>query len=201
MACAGGCHARGVRRDRGRRLHPADRLSRPHGPLRRHDARQERADLGLRLEALNHATRDLPPERMRLHLCWGNYEGPHHLDVPLGEIVARRLDRATRRPLLRGRQPAPRPRVGAVRVGQAARRQGADPGRAGFDDQLHRASRPGRTAPDAVRASGRPRASHRRHRLWLRDVRRLTDGPPRHRLRQARGDGRGRAPRQPRDSW
>ena len=45
------------------------------------------ADLGLRVEALNHAVANIPPERMRLHLCWGNYEGPHHLDVPLAEII------------------------------------------------------------------------------------------------------------------
>jgi 5-methyltetrahydropteroyltriglutamate--homocysteine methyltransferase len=39
------------------------------------------------VEALNHALRDIPPERMRLHLCWGNYEGPHHRDIPLREII------------------------------------------------------------------------------------------------------------------
>jgi 5-methyltetrahydropteroyltriglutamate--homocysteine methyltransferase len=41
----------------------------------------------LHVEALNHALADIPPERMRLHLCWGNYEGPHHLDVPLHDII------------------------------------------------------------------------------------------------------------------
>src|SRR6185437_1868840 len=41
----------------------------------------------LHVEALNHALRDIPPERVRLHLCWGNYEGPHHHDVPLREII------------------------------------------------------------------------------------------------------------------
>ena len=40
-----------------------------------------------RLEALDHATRDIPPDRMRLHLCWGNYEGPHQGDVPLADII------------------------------------------------------------------------------------------------------------------
>jgi 5-methyltetrahydropteroyltriglutamate--homocysteine methyltransferase len=39
------------------------------------------------VEALNHALRDIPPDRMRMHLCWGNYEGPHHRDIPLREIV------------------------------------------------------------------------------------------------------------------
>jgi 5-methyltetrahydropteroyltriglutamate--homocysteine methyltransferase len=39
------------------------------------------------VEALNHALRDIPPDRVRLHLCWGNYEGPHHRDIPLREIL------------------------------------------------------------------------------------------------------------------
>jgi len=41
----------------------------------------------LHVEALNRAVANLPPERMRLHLCWGNYEGPHHYDVPLADIL------------------------------------------------------------------------------------------------------------------
>jgi 5-methyltetrahydropteroyltriglutamate--homocysteine methyltransferase len=44
-------------------------------------------DLAQRVEALNHAVADIPPERMRLHLCWGNYEGPHHTDVPLKDVI------------------------------------------------------------------------------------------------------------------
>jgi len=38
------------------------------------------------VEALNHALRNVPAERVRLHVCWGNYEGPHHHDAPM-EIV------------------------------------------------------------------------------------------------------------------
>ena len=41
----------------------------------------------LHVEALNHATANIPSERMRMHLCWGNYEGPHHCDVPLAGII------------------------------------------------------------------------------------------------------------------
>ncbi|MDQ2787134.1 MAG: cobalamin-independent methionine synthase II family protein [Chloroflexota bacterium] len=41
----------------------------------------------LHVAALNHALADIPPERVRMHLCWGNYEGPHHHDVPLREII------------------------------------------------------------------------------------------------------------------
>jgi 5-methyltetrahydropteroyltriglutamate--homocysteine methyltransferase len=39
------------------------------------------------IEAMNEATRGLPPEKVRLHLCWGNYAGPHHHDVELKEII------------------------------------------------------------------------------------------------------------------
>jgi 5-methyltetrahydropteroyltriglutamate--homocysteine methyltransferase len=41
----------------------------------------------LHVEALNSAVAGIPPEWMRLHLCWGNYEGPHHRDVPLRDII------------------------------------------------------------------------------------------------------------------
>jgi 5-methyltetrahydropteroyltriglutamate--homocysteine methyltransferase len=41
----------------------------------------------LHLAALDHAVANIPPEQLRLHLCWGNYEGPHHYDVPLADIV------------------------------------------------------------------------------------------------------------------
>ena len=37
--------------------------------------------------ALNHAVRDLPPERMRMHVCWGSTVAPHHTDVELKDIV------------------------------------------------------------------------------------------------------------------
>jgi 5-methyltetrahydropteroyltriglutamate--homocysteine methyltransferase len=46
-----------------------------------------RAIARLHVEALNRAVAGLPPERMRLHLCWGNYEGPHHHDVALADII------------------------------------------------------------------------------------------------------------------
>ncbi|HWO72186.1 MAG TPA: cobalamin-independent methionine synthase II family protein [Dehalococcoidia bacterium] len=46
-----------------------------------------RSIVQMHVEAINEATKDLPPDRMRLHLCWGNYEGPHHLDVPLKDIL------------------------------------------------------------------------------------------------------------------
>lgn len=39
------------------------------------------------IEVLNHALRNVPAERARMHVCWGNYEGPHHHDVPLEQLL------------------------------------------------------------------------------------------------------------------
>jgi 5-methyltetrahydropteroyltriglutamate--homocysteine methyltransferase len=39
------------------------------------------------IEVLNHALRNVPAERVRMHVCWGNYEGPHHHDVPLARLL------------------------------------------------------------------------------------------------------------------
>jgi 5-methyltetrahydropteroyltriglutamate--homocysteine methyltransferase len=39
------------------------------------------------VEAINQALRDVPADRVRLHLCWGNYEGPHHLDIGVEKII------------------------------------------------------------------------------------------------------------------
>ncbi len=46
----------------------------------------------IHVAAINRAVADIPPDRIRLHLCWGNYEGPHHHDVPLGDIIVPILD-------------------------------------------------------------------------------------------------------------
>jgi 5-methyltetrahydropteroyltriglutamate--homocysteine methyltransferase len=45
------------------------------------------ASVARHIEAINGALRNVPADRVRLHVCWGNYEGPHHLDIPLEKIV------------------------------------------------------------------------------------------------------------------
>jgi 5-methyltetrahydropteroyltriglutamate--homocysteine methyltransferase len=45
------------------------------------------ASAEVHVAAINHALREVPGDRVRLHLCWGNYEGPHHLDIALERIV------------------------------------------------------------------------------------------------------------------
>ncbi len=51
------------------------------------DLKEFRKRITLHIEALNHAVKNVPAEKLRMHLCWGNYEGPHHRDVPLADIV------------------------------------------------------------------------------------------------------------------
>lgn len=45
-------------------------------------------EAGKQLEVLNQALKNIPAEKVRLHICWGNYEGPHHLDIPLKKIAS-----------------------------------------------------------------------------------------------------------------
>jgi len=46
-----------------------------------------RDQIRMHVRALNHALRDIPPEQMRMHLCWGNGEWPHITDIPLASII------------------------------------------------------------------------------------------------------------------
>ena len=43
--------------------------------------------ISLNVEALNASIKDLPADRMRIHVCWGSTLGPHHGDIPLKDIV------------------------------------------------------------------------------------------------------------------
>ncbi len=46
-----------------------------------------RKKVAMNIEALNHGVRNIPEDQLRMHLCWGNYPGPHHCDVALSEII------------------------------------------------------------------------------------------------------------------
>ena len=137
-----------------RRLRAAGRLpGSRHGaahPVRRPGIEEFRKTARLHVEALNHALARIPPEQVRMHLCWGNYEGPHHHDVPLARHHRHRLRGEAQRHLLRGGQSAPRARVARLRDGEAARGQGAHPRRARLHDELHRAPRAGRRSASAA---------------------------------------------------
>jgi 5-methyltetrahydropteroyltriglutamate--homocysteine methyltransferase len=48
--------------------------------------------IAVNVAALNHAVKDLPADRLRMHICWGSTLGPHHTDVPLKDIIDIVLD-------------------------------------------------------------------------------------------------------------
>lgn len=48
---------------------------------------QFQARVALHIDAINQAVANIPPDRIRLHVCWGNYDGPHNHDVPLADIL------------------------------------------------------------------------------------------------------------------
>ena len=58
-----------------------------HTQFRELDLKGFRKAMELNIAALNHATTNIPPERLRMHMCWGNYPGPHHHDVPFQDII------------------------------------------------------------------------------------------------------------------
>ena len=79
------------------------------------DLESFRRRVALHLEALDHATRDIPAEQLRLHLCWGNYEGPAQPRHPAARHHRSRPRGSSGGDLVRGGQSAPRTRVGGVR--------------------------------------------------------------------------------------
>ena len=68
-------------------------LDSPDLGLGRHMMYRDRSDadyltlIGQHVEVLNHALRNVPADRVRMHVCWGNYEGPHHCDVEMAIIL------------------------------------------------------------------------------------------------------------------
>lgn len=58
-----------------------------HSAYAHMDLAEFRRTIALNIEALNHAVRNIPAEQLRMHLCWGNYPGPHHHDVPMADII------------------------------------------------------------------------------------------------------------------
>jgi len=51
------------------------------------DLTEFRKHMALHIEALNHAVANIPAEQLRMHMCWVNYPGPHHCDVPFADII------------------------------------------------------------------------------------------------------------------
>ena len=139
-----------------------------------------------KIEALNHALRGLPQDRIRFHLCWGSWHGPHTTDIPMRDIVDVMLE------INAGAYSF---EAGNVRhehewaVWQDTKLPDDKlilPGVVSHATNVRRASRAGRRAHRPLRQAGRPRARHRLDRLRPGRPR-----PPRHRLGQARDAGAG----------
>ncbi|MFB3103265.1 MAG: cobalamin-independent methionine synthase II family protein [Alphaproteobacteria bacterium] len=58
-----------------------------HTAFRELSDRQFLARAAVQIEALNSALENIAADRVRMHICWGNYEGPHHRDIPLAAIL------------------------------------------------------------------------------------------------------------------
>jgi 5-methyltetrahydropteroyltriglutamate--homocysteine methyltransferase len=106
-----------------------------HRPLEEYQALAS-----LHVEVLNHALRNCAADRVRMHICWGNYEGPHHHDLPM-EVVL---------PLALRAKPQ-----GLLFESSNPRRQDPDPRRDRLGQQFHR-------APAAHRRAHRPLRRDRR---------------------------------------
>lgn len=59
----------------------------------------------LHIEVLNQALRNVPSDRVRMHVCWGNYEGPHHHDIPLERLLPVVIKTKAQALLLEGANP------------------------------------------------------------------------------------------------
>ena len=147
------------------------------------------------VETLNHALEGIPEDRVRYHVCWGSWPGPHVSDVPLRDVVDMILKVKAGAYVIEFGEPAARARMVGLEDRQAAARPRADPRRHQPCHQRGRASRTDRRTDGALRQPARPRERHDRHRLRLRAGHLLSPGAPQHHVGEVRGAGRRRAPR------
>ena len=96
--------------------------------------------------AINRALADVPGDQVRLHVCWGNYEGPHHLDIPVEAIMEHILEAKPATILFEAANPRHAHEWTAWRDAADPRRQDPRAGRHLLDLQLHRAPRAHRAA-------------------------------------------------------
>ena len=147
----------------------------------------------LHVAALNHALRHIPADRVRLHMCWGNYEGPHHLDIPLTEIIDVALKAKVGALSFEGANPRHEHEWVVFKEFHLPDGLAIIPGV--IDSTTNFVEHPGAgsAAHCPLRRGRRPRECHRGHRLRLRHLRaRKADHRSAHRLGQAQVAGRGR---------
>ena len=113
--------------------------------------------LAKQVDLINHAIDGLPAERIRYHVCWGSWPGPHTSDVPLKDIVDLDPQGEGRRLCHRRRQSAPRARMASVEDRQARGGAGAHPRRHQPRHQCGRTSGTGGRAHRSPGENRRPR--------------------------------------------
>ena len=152
----------------------------------------------LRVEALNHALRDIPADRVRYHVCFGSWHVPHTCDAPLEEIIDLVLEVNAGAYLIEAANPRHEHEWRDVAESRAAR--GQDP-----DSRRHHASHGHRGAPARgrgpdrpLREDRRPRKRHCRNGLRIRSGRHAAARAPDRHVGEVRGPGRRRAARESR---
>ena len=150
----------------------------------------------LRVEATNRAIGDLPADRIRYHLCWGSWHGPHTTDFPLSEIVSLVLQVRAGAYSVEAANPPARARVADVGARGVARREAAHPGRGHAHHEHRRAPGADRVANHELRPSRGTRERDREHRLRLLSGRDEPKGASVHHVGEARVPSRRRPARE-----
>ena len=153
--------------------------------------------MDLNIEAINRATAGLPREQIRLHCCWGNWEGPHIHDVPLATLLPLLYRAKVGALSIEFANPRHQHEYEAIAQESAAAGHDPDSGRDRLDDEFRRASRGGRQ-PHLRGGHNRRRSQpgDRRQRLRLRHVgRNRKRSPPTWCGRSSRPAGRARISR------
>ena len=120
------------------------------------------------IAAINAATEGLPADRMRLHICWGNYEGPHTHDLPLLKIIDLAFKARPQAISIEAANPRHDHEWEDLAEIDIPDDKISNSRRDRFDHQLRRASPAGRAAHRPLRWRHRSRTTDRRRRLRLR---------------------------------
>ena len=142
------------------------------------------------IEALNEATKNIPAEQMRLHLCWGNYEGPHHLDIAMQRHRRHRAEgRRANAISFEGANPRHAHEWAVWKDNKLPDDKVLMPGV--IDTTTNFIEHPELVAQRILRYAERrrARARDRGRRLRLRHQRGVDDGRPAHRVGEAQGAG------------
>ena len=142
----------------------------------------------LRVDALNHGLRDIPPDKVRFHTCWGSYHGPAQIRHPTQRYRRSDFKSARRYHFYRSSQPKARARMAGVARSETTRRKSSRARRRRPCHRYRRTSAGDRRPAGALCQDRRPGKRHGRYRLWTWASRRRSAN----RLGKVRSHGRRR---------